>query len=107
VAEERRKADADLLRAQGQEGHAKAVEAAPIPVQAPIAPIDIPKVSGSRQVWGFRITDREKAIQAAWKGQYGLSRGMVTIDEVALGKVVRALKENFSCPYVVATVEER
>jgi len=106
-AEAKRKADAELLRAQGQQGAAKAVEQAPIPVSMPMTPINIPKVSGLRKHYSYRILDMKLFVQACWRGTDGMSMAFLQENEKALGAHVRNLKEQAVIPGVLVTCEER
>ena len=100
-------ARAESLRVQGQAGHAKAVEQAPIPVQAVAAPVAVPKVKGVVTVWKAEVIDKDKFILAAWKGQNGLTKANIMVDEVLLGKMVRAHQGQVELPGILITKTER
>lgn len=88
-----RKAEAAALRAQGQKGHAKAVQQAPIaPVPVAVAPKAALRVKGARTTWGYRITDFNEFVKGCWHKKGGLHMGCLTYDPRVMKGLATGLK---------------
>jgi len=90
-AEERALHEAEELARQGEHEHAQAVIEEAIAAPAPVVSIapSVPKVQGiaARPVWRWKIVDETK-----------IPREYLTVDEIKISGVVRALKNKANIP---------
>jgi hypothetical protein len=95
--EERRLQQAIEAELEGNKEEAEAIISEPVYVPPVILPKSTPKVVGisTKTNWKFRITDMAK-----------IPREYLTPDEVKIGQMVRALKEQFNVPGIEAYPEQ-
>jgi len=95
--EERLLMEAIAAEAAGEKEEATAIMEAPVYVAPVVVPKEVPKVQGVsfRTIWRYRITDERK-----------IPREYLKPDDVKIGQVVRALKNQTNLPGI-ETYEER
>lgn len=83
--EEERLAEAEKADEAGQDDKVEEILSRPAPAPVVVLPSETPKVAGisTRKTWKFRIVDEKD-----------IPREYLKVDEVKIGQMVRALKEN-------------
>jgi len=100
-------AEASHLSETGQQEQAEQVLEQAVKVEAPpvVLPSSVPKITGtsSRTNWKFQVTDLMALVKAVADGKVPI--GAIKADDVFLGQMARAMKQNMKWPGVKVYAE--